>query len=556
MIKYLYLLVILLFAGCDKQQTSLFEVQNANIDNYMLQYVPYAMSFDASKMKEPDKTILKKLVLAATYIDSIYWLQTSKYGIYLRDSLGQIKNDPYAQKLHTLILRNAGPFEHLNEYETFIGNQSYYPGDELYPRGMTPEQFDSYISTLPKEEQAKFMSPYTVIKSDEKGGYIAVPYHEEYKKYIIPIVKLLNECAELTDNSSFAKFLHLKAEALTTDKYFDADAAWIDMINNSIDMVFGPFETYSDGIKGVKSKYEASIEIVDQTESKKLDVYIKYLPELEENLPIPEEYKTPVRGISAKFIIVQDVIRAGEAAAGYQAVATNLPNDPEVQEKKGTTKTFWKNMFEARFNAIIKPVSMKLIDESQLPDLSTEGFFQFVLMHEICHAIGPRKVKVGPKKGMAINAAIGPNYSPLEECKADITGLLSLKYLMDKGVVDSGKAKTFYVSFLGSLFRSIRFGLTEAHAVAAAIALSYIYKNSGFRFDPAKQRWSVDFNNFESSIRKLAKELLILEGNGDNVKVQMFFDNWAKIIPEVQSSLERVKDLPIDVLPEYSIKWE
>lgn len=555
MIKYSLFIAMLFYWGCIQKQESISEEWQAKIDQYISQYVPYDMPFDATRMNEPDKTILKKLVQASAYVDSIYWLQTSEYGIHLRDSLEQIQNDPYEQKLLTLILRNAGPFEQLNDYKTFVGNQSYYAGDELYPRGMTSEQFDAYIALLPKEEQEKFMYPYTVIQSDEKGGYKAVPYHEEYKQYITPIVELLKECADLTDNASFAKFLRLKAEALTTDNYFDADVAWIDMKDNTLDMVFGPFETYSDGIKGVKAKYEASIEIVDQVESKKLDVYIKYLPELEENLPIPEEYKTPVKGLSAKFIIVRDVIRTGEAATGYQAVATNLPNDPEVHKKKGTTKTFWKNMFEARFNAIIKPVSMKLIDESQLPYLSTEGFFQFVLMHEICHAIGPREVKVGLKKGTPCNAAIGPNYSPLEECKADIAGLLSLKYLMDKGIVDVNKTKNFYVSFLGSLFRSIRFGLAEAHAVAAAIALSYLYKNGGIKFDSTSQRWSIDFNNFESCIRNLSKELLMLEGNGDNIKVQKFFDKWAKIIPEVQSSLDRVKDLPIDVLPKYSIKW-
>ena len=361
-------ILILFFFGCSQKQAPLFDNQKAEIDHYMSQYVPYPMNYDASKMKEPDKTILKKLVLAAAYLDSAYWLQTSKYGIHLRDSLEQVKNDPYAKKLLTLILRNAGPFELLNNYKTFMGNQSYYAGDEIYPRGMTVDQFDSYISKLPKEEQDKFMSPYTVIRSDGNGGYKAIPYHEEYKKYITPIVKLLNECADLTDNASFAKFLRLKAKAFTTDNYFDADVAWIDMKDNTLDMVFGPFETYSDGIKGIKAKYEASIEIVDQAASKKLDVYIKYLPELEKNLPIPEEYKTPVKGLSAKFIIVRDVIRTGDAAVGYQAVATNLPNDPEVEQKKGTTKTFWENMFEARFNAIIKPVSIKLIAESQLPE--------------------------------------------------------------------------------------------------------------------------------------------------------------------------------------------
>ncbi len=554
--RYTFVIIAMLISGCAKKTSSLSESQRADIDHYIAQYAPYDMTFDASTIKEPDKTILKKMTQAAEYLDTMYWLQTSKYGMRLRDSLMQMKNDPYAQKLLVLVKRNAGPFEQLNEFKPFIGNQTYYGGDEIYPHGMTIEQFDSSIATLSKEEQEKFMSPYTVIRSNGNGGYKAVPYHEEYKQYITPIVGLLNECAELSDNPSFAKFLRLKAHALTTDNYFDADVAWIDMKDNTFDIVFGPFETYSDGVKGIKSKYEASIEVVDQVESKKLDIYTKYLPDFEKNLPIPDHYKSEVKGLTAKFVVVQDIIRTGEAAAGYQAVATNLPNDPVVHEKKGTTKTFWTNMLKARFNAIIKPVSMKVLDESQLQYMSDDGFFQFVLMHEICHAVGPRTVKVGAKKGMAANAAIGPNYNALEECKADITGLLSLAYLIDKGVVDGKKEKSFYVSYLGSLFRSVRFGLAEAHAKAAAISLSYLYKNGGITFDAGTQRWSVDFTNFRKGIKNLDRDLLILEGDGDNGKVQQFFDRWATIIPEVQNSLDKVKELPIDVLPKYSIKWE
>ncbi len=556
MLKKTLLAAIVLMSGCAEKPAPVTEAQKAKIDRYIAQYAPYDMPFDASGFSATDKAILKKLTQAAAYVDTIYWLQTSKYGMGLRDSLKQVKNDPYAQKLLTLVTRNTGPFELLNEHETFIGNQSYYGGEEIYPRGMTVEQFDAYYAALSETEQTKFMSPYTTIRPDGKGGYSAVPYHEEYRQHITPMVALLNECADLSDNPSFAKYLRLKAQALTTDNYFDADVAWIDMKDNKFDMVFGPFETYSDHIKGVKAKYEASIEVVDQVESKNLDMYTQYLPQLEKNLPIPDVYKSVVKGLTAKFIVVRDVMRAGEAAAGYQAVATNLPNDPEVHEKKGTTKTFWKNMFEARFNAIIKPVSMQLIYESQLQYLSDDGFFQFVLMHEICHAVGPRTVKVGPKKGMAANAAIGPNYSPLEECKADVAGLHSLAYLIDKGVVDKNKERNFYVSFLGSLFRSVRFGLAEAHAKAAAISIGYLHKQGSIRYDPATHRWSIEFDRFRSGIKSLAKELLILEGDGDNVKVQQFFDTWAKITPELQRSLDVVKDLPIDVLPKYSIKWE
>lgn len=530
--------------------------ERARLQEYLAQYEPYEMSFDATSYNDTDKAILKKLVEAAIYLDTIYWLQTSKYGMQLRDSLEKVKSDPYANDLLTLIKRNGGPFEHLNEFETFYGNQQYNGGDELYPRGMTAQQFDDYIKDLPQEEKDEFMYPYTVIREDGQGGYRAVRYSEEYKEYIRPIVQLLNEAADLSDNESFAKFLRLKAEALTTDNYFDADVAWIDTENTKFDIVFGPFETYSDKIKGVKAKYEAYIEIVDQQASADLEVYKAYLQKMEENLPIPDEYKSVVEGLTANFIVVRDIIRTGEGSIGYQAVAANLPNDPEVHAKKGTKKTFWKNMFEARFNAIIKPVSMRLIDESQLEYLSDDGFFMFVLMHEICHAIGPRTVKVGPKKGMAANAAIGPNYSPLEEAKADVVGLYSLAYLMQEGVVDEQGKRNYYVSFLGSLFRSIRFGLEEAHGKAAAISLNYLVANGGINYDELTNKWSIDFDNFEEGIKNLSADLMILEGDGDNTKVEEFFEKWTKETPQLTKAFEAVEDIAIDVLPVRSIKWD
>ncbi|MFT6867019.1 MAG: hypothetical protein ACJA08_001857 [Cyclobacteriaceae bacterium] len=560
MLRITIILSALIIIACNPQkkeatETSFLKSQE-EIKDYLTQYEPYEMTFDGRDFSDTDKLILQKLVKAAEYMDTAYWMQTSKVGLRLIDSLSQIEGDPYAADLHTLLQRNGGPFELLNEYEPFIGTQEYYGGDEMYPRGMTAEQFDVYVERLSEEEKAAFMYPYTVIREDGKGGYKAIRFYEEYKTYIDPIVTLLNEAADLSDNESFANFLRLKATALTTDNYFDADIAWIDMSGSKFDIVFGPFETYEDQIKGVKAKYEAYIEIIDQEASADLEKYTAYLQEMEKNLPIPEEYKSVVDGLTANFTVVRDIIRKGDGRIGYQAVATNLPNDPAVHKAKGTKKTFWKNMFEARFNAIIKPVSNILIDESQLQYLSDDGFFKFVLLHEICHAIGPREVKTGPKKGMAANAAIGPNYSPLEEAKADIVGLYSLAYLMDQGVEDSARANEFYVSFLGSLFRSIRFGLDEAHGKAAAISLSYLLENGGILYNAETKKWSIDFENFEAGVKMLATEMLILEGDGDNLKVQAFFDKWTAETPMLAEAMELTSDIAIDVLPIRKIIWE
>jgi hypothetical protein len=544
-----------LLASCSQHDEPQSEHQ-PDLDAYLAQYTPYEMRFDASSYGEKDRTILQKLVQASEILDTVYWLQTSKYGMQLRDSLRHAPQTELTRKLLTLIERNAGPYEQLNQYHSFIGNVPYYPGDEIYPRGMTVQQFDDYTATLSPAEREMFMSPYTVIKKDSAGGYRAAWYHEEYKAQIDRIARLLNECADLSDDASFARFLRLKAKAIQTDDYFEADVAWIDMDGNAFDIVFGPFETYSDGIKGVKAKFEASVEVVDQEESKKLELYTRYLRDFEANLPVPKQYKSDVKGLTAKFTIVRDIIRKGEAAYGYQAVATNLPNDPVVHEKKGSKKTFWKNMFAARFNTIIKPVSIRLIDSSQQRYLSEDGFFQFVLMHEICHAVGPRTVRVGPKKGMAVNAAIGPDYSALEEAKADIAGLHSLAFLMDRKVVDPANAQQFYVSFLGSMFRSLRFGLDEAHGRGAWMELNYLMHHGSVRYDSTGQTWSIDFGTIRDGISKLAGELVILEGDGDGLKVKQFFDRWTGPSRELKASLAKVKDIAIDVMPRYTVQWE
>ncbi len=558
--KLTYVLLGLSLLACEPKQekthAKTWAASPEKVQEYLSQYEPYEMTFDARSYSENDKQILKKLVEAAKYIDSAYWMQTSQRGLQIIDSLSQIKNDPYSADLLTLVQRNGGPFELLNEYEPFIGDQEYYGGEEQYPEGMTREEFDAYVATLSEEEQEEFMYPYTVIREDGNGGYKAIRYYEAYKQYIDPAVSLLREVANLSDEPEFQQFLRMKADALTTDNYYDVDTTWVNMTSTKFDMVFGPFETYSDHIAGIKAKYESYIEIIDQQASADLEKYKAYLKKMEQNLPIPEEYKSVVDGLTATFTVVQDIIRMGEGRIGYQAVATNLPNDPAVHATKGTKKTFWKNMLEARFNAIIKPVSEVLIDESQLQYLSDEGFFTFVLMHEICHAIGPRQVKVGPKKGMAANAAIGPNYNALEEAKADIVGLYSLAYLMEEGVEDPERAREFYVSFLGSLFRSIRFGLDEAHGKAAAISLNYLLENGGINYDEATKKWSVDFENFEEGVKNLAAEMLILEGDGDNEKVQIFFDKWTGETPMLAEAMDVTSDIAIDVLPVRKIIWE
>jgi hypothetical protein len=549
-------LALALLAGCAGEPQKVPVAPARTLDRYLSHYAPYEMSFDASALPAREKEMLRKLVGAAAYVDTLYRAQSSVEGLRFRDSLAALPADTLATKLLALLNRNGGPFELLHGDSAFIGAQSAPPGGEIYPGGMTAEQFDEAVSKLPEGEKAAFLSPYTVIRKDAAGAYRAVPYHIEYARWVEPTARLLNEAAELSDDPAFARFLRLKAEALLTDRYFDADTAWVALSGNRYDIILGPDENYSDGVRGIKARYEANIEVVDLEESKRLDLYTKHLNDMERNLPVADGYKSVIEGLTSRFVVVTDIARAGEAAVGYQAVATNLPNDPEVHLRKGTKKTFWRNMLKARFNTIVRPVSLRLLQPEQLQFLTGDGFFQFVLMHEICHALGPRVVKAGPKKGTSVNEAIGTGYAALEEAKADVAGLHSLAYLMDRRVVDGAREKEYFVSYLGSLFRTIRFGIGEPHGEAAAVSLNYLVANGGIVYDASTKRWSVDFAKIRAGVKRLAGELVVLEGNGDPAAVKEFFSKWVTMTDALRGSMAAVADIPVDVLPKYSVGWE
>jgi hypothetical protein len=514
------------------------------------------MSFDASSLPQKEKRMLRCLVEAAACLDTAYRMQTSIEGLRLRDSLAALPPDSLRGKLIRLINRNGGPFELLHDDSAFIGTGSARPGGELYPAGMSAEEFSAAAAKLPGADRAAFVSPYTVIREDGAGGYRAVPYHVEYARWVEPAARLLNEAADLSDDAAFARFLRLKADALLADRYFDADTTWVSLTGNRYDIVFGPDEDYSDGIAGIKARYQANIEVVDVEASKRLDLYTKHLNAMERNLPVADGYKSVIDGVTSRFVVVDDIARTGEAAVGYQAAATNLPNDPEVHQRKGTKKTFWRNVFKARYNAIIRPVALRLIHPEQLQFLTGDGFFQVVLMHEISHALGPRIVKAGPDRGKPVNDVLGPELSPLEEAKADLAGLHSLVYLMDRKVVERAREKEFFVSYLGSLLRTVRFGPAEAHGKAAAASLNYLVAAGGIVYDSTVKRWSVDFAGIRTGVERLTGELVVLEGNGDRAAVREFFSKWVTTSGALATSLAAVSDIPVDILPAYSVRWE
>ncbi len=362
----------------------------SDLDRRLAKYAPTEMGFEARTLSEKDRQLLKHLVAAASQIDEAYWRQSSRKAAAIRDRLRAAK-DPRSAKLLRFVLINGGPFDRLDEFKPFYGTTPFPPGAGFYPEDLTKEQFEAYVAAHPDQKDA-LLSPYTVVKRQGKR-LVTVPYHQEYARWMGPAARELEAAAALSGNASFTRYLMSRAKSLLTDDYFQSDCDWIDLEDNPYELVLAPYEVYEEQLMGIKASYEASVAIRDKAESARLKAYISHLQELEDNLPYPAADRRKVGGLSSPMVVVRDIFRAGQARVGYQAVATNLPNDPKVHEAKGTKKVFWKNVMEARVNQVILPISRALLEPAQAQLVTPQSVFENTMMHELAHALGPRYVR-------------------------------------------------------------------------------------------------------------------------------------------------------------------
>lgn len=523
----------------------------ADVDKRLSRLVPVSMRFDASRLPAQQKDLLKCLVDASKLIHEAFLYQMYPPGVALRDSLANAQ-DKLGKKLYHLVVRNGGPFDKMDEYANFFGAYMHPLGVAVYPADLTKNDLEAYVSAHPAKKDG-LLSPYTVVHRDS-AELTPIPYHDAYARWIKPAAELLRRASSLTDNQSLKKYLISRADALLTDDYYQADVDWIDLKDSEFDFYLAPYEVYEDQLMGIKAFYEASIGVVDKEESKRLGLYISHLDELEQNLPYDIKYKRSIKGLSSPMVVVTEVFRAGDVATGYQAVATNLPNDPRVTSTKGTKKVFWKNMLAARVENIIIPVGRQLIASDQVEYMRPQAFLYGVMMHEMCHALGPKFV-VGSGDKKSVNQALNELYSAIEEGKATVAGLHSFKYFIEHGIVPKELEKQVYVSHLAAIFRSIRFGIAEPHSKASICELNFIRERGGFRLDPTTKKWSVDFERIGPAISELARVWLTLEATGDYDGVADFFRQWANMPKDVSEALASIEYLPVDFEPEYSIEW-
>jgi len=547
------ILILAIGSGVSSQSSKL--VVAPDLAQRLAKFKKVHMPYDSSELTDREKQMVDKLVDASGLLDCIYWRQSDPDGLKLYLGLAG-KTDPQDVMLREYLKINGGRFDLIDDNRPFVGTAPMPPGRGFFPWGMTLDQFNSVVAAHPAAKSS-YYSPYTVIAhtilfdgSRSATLDVPVPYHKAYEEFLKPMAQDLRDAAALSDDPAFANFLRLRADALLTDDYYKSDLAWLDLKDPKFDVVFAPYEVYLDGLLGVKTSYGASVMIRRDAESKKVEVFQNYVPELQESLALPAADLPSKHGKQSPMEVVDGVYRAGDLLHGYQAVADNLPNDPRIHEEKGSKKMFWQNFMDARVNYVILPLAQELMRPDQAKMASTEGLMDFVILHEVSHGLGPAFAHTAAGK-VGVGAAIGPQYSSLEESKADVTSMHDVKWLVDHGVIPKGKLDGIYASYLAETFRTIRFGIAEAHGQGSMMQLSYLTEQGAIRRDPATGRYEVDFAKFPAAIESLDKELLEQEATGDRARAEAWFKKYAVMPPELAAALAKCSDVPVDVDPEF-----
>ena len=396
---------------------------------------------------------------ASRYPDDVFWRQSDPEGLHLYKTT----SDP---ALKRLLMINGCRWDLLNENRPFVGSEPMPPGHALYPKGLTREQIEQYVKQHPEDRSAIICD----LRSVHGGGtarrpVVGVPYHEAYKEFIGPMSQALREAAALSDDAAFARFLRLRADALLSDDYYASDTAWLELDNPKFDVILAPYETYLDDLLGVKTSYGAAVLIRNEEESRKLAVFQKYVPEIQDALPLTPEDRPSKKGHATPMEVMDSPYRAGDLRHGYQAVADNLPNDPRIHQEKGSKKIFFKNFMDARVEHVILPLARQFMRPRQAGKASGEGYLVATLLHEIAHGLGPAFARQGGKQ-VDIREAIGATYSALAEANADAVGMFGVKWLADRGALPKERLEEYYVSYVADIFRTLRFGTGEAHGRA------------------------------------------------------------------------------------------
>ncbi len=541
-------LACLLVLGCNQQSDSRTRslsttpsegAQQGLAEDLANKYTSVTLSADLSQLSEKEKQMIPVLIEVADMMDELFWLQA--FG----------EKEPFLNGIEDPAVRafaeiNYGPWDRLDGNRAFLPDYGpKNPGAQFYPADITKEE-------LKAAGDPSLLNLYTLVRRGEDGSLQSVPYHQEYKDKLAAASEKLNQAAALAEDGGLKNYLQLRAKALLDDQYYESDKAWLDMKTNGIDMVVGPIEVYEDELMGYKAAYEAYVLVKDKSWSERLAKYADFLPSLQTGLPVPDAYKTETPGTDSDLNAYDVIYYAGHCNAGSKTIAINLPNDEKVQLEKGTRRLQLKNAMRAKFDKILVPLADILIAEDQRGHITFDAFFANTMFHEVAHGLGIKNTING--KG-TVSEALSDQASALEEGKADVLGLYMITELINKGEI-SGDIKDYYVTFMASIFRSIRFGSASAHGRANLLRFNFFKEMGAFSRDEATGAYSVDFEKIDDAVAALSEKILTLQGDGDYEGVSQLMADKGQEGEQLRADLNRLQEakIPTDIVFEQGVK--
>ena len=533
----------------------------AQLEKMTAGFAPTPLRVDTSKLSPGDRQALAKLIEAGRTMNDVFMKQYWSGNLPLYARLQKDTSALGKARLHYFWI-NKGPWSELDDFKAFLPGvpPRKLLGANFYPEDMAKQDFERWLASLPEKEQGAAKSFFTVIRWKKDGSsagreLTTVPYSEEYKDDLTRASNLLKEAAKLTDDASLKKFLNLRADAFLSNDYYESDMAWMDL-DAPLDLTIGPYETYNDELFGYKAAFEAFVNLRDDEETTKLAAFAQHLQEIEDNLPINPPYRNPKLGAAAPLRVVDEILSAGDGDHDIATAAYNLPNDDRVVQQKGSKRVMIKNVQEAKFRTVLLPIARRMLSKQAMVDVSFDSFFTHIVAHELMHGLGPHQIKV-QDRDTTPREELKELFSAIEEAKADITGLFALQYMMDHAPAmgltkvlpsDGAAQRQLYTTYLASMFRSLRFGLNDAHGKGMAIQFNYLMDKGAFRQND-DGTFALNLEKFKQGVRGLDHDLLTLEAEGDYAGAKKLLDEMGVIRPQIRRALDSLQAIPTDIEP-------
>jgi hypothetical protein len=519
----------------------------ATLQQMTARFAPTDIGADLSRLSDVDRRVLTKLVEASKVMDALFLRQVWAGNEAMLQDLVRDESPAGRARLHYFLI-NKGPWSRLDHNQPFVPGAPAKPeGANFYPPDAAKADLERWIQSLSESERTRATGFFSVIKRIG-AGFSVVPYNVEYQGELARAAGLLRDAAALATEPTLKAFLSKRADAFLSNDYYESDVAWMEL-KGAIEPTIGPYEVYEDEWFNYKAAFESFIAIQDEAETAKLQRFAGELQDIENNLPIESRHRNPKLGRLAPIVVVNEIFAAGDANRGVQTAAFNLPNDERVTREKGAKRVMLKNVQDAKFAKTLVPISRVVLSAVDQQAVSFDAFFTHILVHELMHGLGPHNLTVNGRQ-TTVRQQLKEASSFLEEAKADISALFAIQHMIDKGVLPKSLEASLYRTFLASAFRSIRFGVNEAHGKGIAVQLNFLLDRGVFQVRP-DGTFTVDSDRAHEGVTALTRDIMTIQAEGDYAKAKALGDRLGVVRPEVQRALDRLADVPVDIEPRF-----